>query len=250
VTQPQDESHYSYSIYADQKFAEQFDQSHFGGPIGRLVFEAQEQVLVEFLGDLQNVSLLDVGTGTGRAALAFAQRGAHVTGVDSSPEMLKVAATHASDLGVAVDFRTGDAHALAFPDRTFDLTVSLRMLMHTPDWRRCLGELCRVSRRQVLFDYPPTTSASTLQVGMRRVQRLFGRRVETYHVLGNGEVRSVLAANGFRIAKIHRQFVLPIALHKLVGSPRFTRTSERFLSVIGLLRIFGAPVTILAERIP
>jgi len=249
VTQPQDESHYSYSIYADPNFAEQFDQSHFGGSIGKLVFEAQEHVLIDFLGDLQGVSLLDVGTGTGRAALAFAQRGAHVTGVDASPEMLKVAVAHALELGLAVKFQTGDAHALAFPDQSFDFAVSLRMLMHTPDWHRCLGELCRVSRRRVLFDYPPLTSTSTIQVGLRRVQKFFGRRVETYHVLSNGDVRSILTANGFKIVRTHRQFVLPIALHKLVGSPRFTKTSERILAAIGLLRVFGAPVTILAERV-
>jgi len=59
----------------------------------------------------------------------------------------------------------------------------------------------------------------------------------------------VLKANGYKIAKIHRQFVLPIALHKFVGSVRFTESSEKFLATIGLLKIFGAPVTILAERV-
>ena len=42
--------------------------------------------------------------------------------------------------------QVGDAHALDFPDRSFDVVVSLRVLMHTPNWRRCLAELCRVGR--------------------------------------------------------------------------------------------------------
>lgn len=242
------DEHYSYSMYADPNYAENFDKSHFGGSMGQYILEAQENVLVDFLGDLRDVSLLDVGAGTGRAALAFAQKGARVTGVDASPEMLKVAGVHASELGVAVKFQTGDAHALDFSDRSFDVAVSLRMLMHTPDWRRCLAELCRVSRKRVLFDYPPTTSASSIQVALRRAQKFFGRRVETYHVLGNSDVRSALAANRFKIVKIHKQFVLPIGLHKFVGSKKFTETSEKFLAAIGLLKIFGAPVTILAER--
>ena len=51
-------------------------------------------------------------------------------------------------------FAAGDAHALAFADRSFDAVVSLRVLMHTPDWRQCLAELCRVARERVVFDYP------------------------------------------------------------------------------------------------
>jgi hypothetical protein len=41
--------------------------------------------------------------------------------------------------------------------------------------------------------------------------------------------------------------VLPIALHKAVGSRRFTETTERWLTRVGLLRL-GSPVTIYAER--
>ena len=243
------DDHYSYAMYADPNYAENFDMSHFGGEMGRYILAAQENVLVDFLGDLKNVALLDVGTGTGRAALAFAQRGARVTGVDASPEMLKVAVAHAKEIGADVEFKTGAAHDLDFADRTFDVAVSLRMLMHTPDWRKCLSELCRVSKKRVLFDYPPSTSTSAVQVRLRRIQRFFGRQVETYHVLGNGDVRAVLNANGYKIIKIHKQFVLPIMLHKAMGSRRFTETSEKILAALGLLKLFGAPVTILAERI-
>jgi hypothetical protein len=42
--------------------------------------------------------------------------------------------------------------------------------------------------------------------------------------------------------------VLPIAFHKAVGSRRFTQWSERLLERIGLLKLFGSPVTLVAER--
>jgi hypothetical protein len=47
---------------------------------------------------------------------------------------------------------------------------------------------------------------------------------------------------------VQRQFVLPIALHKTVNSRRFTVNSEAFLERIGLLRVCGSPVTIVADR--
>jgi ubiquinone/menaquinone biosynthesis C-methylase UbiE len=83
--------HYSYSVYADPAMAEAFDTLRFSGPIGRLIAETQERVIAGFLEPVTGQTILDVGTGTGRAALALAVRGAHVTGVDASAEMLAVA---------------------------------------------------------------------------------------------------------------------------------------------------------------
>ena len=107
--------HYSYSVYADPAMAEAFDTMRFSGPIGRLIAETQERVVAAFLAPVKGRTILDVGTGTGRAALALAVRGATVTGVDASAEMLAVAERHARDAGIAVTFARGDAHGLAFP---------------------------------------------------------------------------------------------------------------------------------------
>jgi SAM-dependent methyltransferase len=241
-------AHYSYSIYADSAIAGQFDDSHFGGPVGRLIVEMQEHVLLDFLGDPRPLTALDVGTGTGRAAFAMTQGGVRVTGADASREMLKVAGRRSAENGLAVVFLPGDAHALPFADRSFDVVVSLRMLMHTPDWRRCLAEMCRVARRRLIFDYPPLISFAALQTASRKAAQLVGRRVEAYHVLRTGAVCSILHANGFEVVKMDRQFVLPIAFHKWIGSTRFTANSERVLAAMGLLRGLGSPVTILAEK--
>jgi hypothetical protein len=45
--------HYSYEAYADPKMAASFDAKRFGGPIGQLLLEEQERVLLEALGDLR-----------------------------------------------------------------------------------------------------------------------------------------------------------------------------------------------------
>ena len=57
-----------------------------------------------------------------------------------------------------------------------------------------------------------------------------------------------VARAGFRVRSVHRQFVLPIALHKGIGSPRFTTASRVVFERLGLLRLFGSPVTLVAER--
>jgi len=243
-----DKSHYSYSHYANADVAAGFDALRFGGPIGELLAETQERVITDFLAPLDGLHVLDVGTGSGRAAIALATRGARVTGVDASREMLDVARTRASEAGANVRFEAGDAHALPFADQSFDAAVSLRVLMHTPDWSQALGELCRVSRRRVVFDYPSARSFAALQAGARRVAAALGAKTEAYRVFRPVRIRTALAARGFRIAQVHRQFVLPIAVHKAVGSRAFSETSERVLAAVGLNAAFGSPITIVAER--
>jgi 2-polyprenyl-3-methyl-5-hydroxy-6-metoxy-1,4-benzoquinol methylase len=240
--------HYSYTVYADPQTARTFDDRRFGGPIGELVAESQATVLLRMAGDVRGRRVLDVGTGTGRAALLLSKAGAEVTGVDASEQMLAVARERARSAGRTITFIHRDAHTLEFPDRSFDVSVSLRMLMHSPRWRAALSELCRVSARRVVFDYPSSRSAALLQSLSRRLASQLGARTEPYRVLSDRHIIAALSAAGFRVTERHRQFVLPIALHKAIGSRRLTTSVEGGLERAGLLRLFGSPVTVVAER--
>ena len=163
------------TIMTDPAMADRFDAMRFSGPIGTLLAEEQDRVIASFLGPLAGRTVLDVGTGTGRAAIGLARRGARVTGLDASAEMLRVARARAAEAGVDAAFEVGDAHQLAYGDRAFHCAVSLRVLMHTPDWRRCLAELCRVAGDRVVFDYPSAVSAAALQAGWRWALAAAGR---------------------------------------------------------------------------
>ena len=145
-------------------------------------------------------------------------------------------------------FMTGDAHALDFPDRRFDAVVCFRVLMHAPDWRRCVAELCRVADRLVIVDYPSATSVALFEALGRRVAHALGGRTEPYRVFSPASIRDAFGRSGFKIRSMHRQFVLPIAVHKAIGSRRFTIATEHLLDRAGLLKPFGSPVTLVAER--
>lgn len=90
-------------------------------------------------------SLLDVGCGTGSLALTAAAHfpGARVVGVDVASTFLAQARTHASR--PEVTFIEGDAHALPFPDASFDAVLSLLALNFLADPVQAAREMRRVT---------------------------------------------------------------------------------------------------------
>ena len=93
--------------------------------------------------------LLDVGCGTGEAALALAQDlgvGGEVVGVDVSESMLRIARSKAGAARCRVRFTLGDACSLDEPDDAFDVARSERTLQWLADPAAAVREMVRVVR--------------------------------------------------------------------------------------------------------
>lgn len=90
---------------------------------------------------LSGATLIDLACGTGSAALAAAGRGARVTGLDITPELVDIAAGRSG--ADAVDWRTGDAADTGLPEGSFDVAVSnMGIIFVDPD--RQVREITRL----------------------------------------------------------------------------------------------------------
>jgi len=96
-------------------------------------------------------TLLDVGCGAGFLTNRMAQEGFQVTGVDLSPESLKVAARYDTTKGV--NYVTANACHLPFPDASFDVVTTLDFLEHVPNPADVVKECARVLKPGGLFFY-------------------------------------------------------------------------------------------------
>ena len=88
--------------------------------------------------------VLDVGCGTGPVAVTAARRGAKVTGLDLTPELLEHAKENSKVAEVEVEWRQGDAEALPFEDATFDVVVSQFGHIFAPRPEVAVKEMLRV----------------------------------------------------------------------------------------------------------
>jgi len=103
--------------------------------------------LVSFAEIKPGASVLDVGCGTGVVGLTAARRGARVTGVDLTPELIAHAKENSELMGVAADWRQGDAEELPLPDASFDVVVSQFGHMFAPRPDVAVREMLRVLKR-------------------------------------------------------------------------------------------------------
>lgn len=134
--------------------------------------------------------VLDLGTGTGKALPALADRfpEAEIIGLDLTPAMLRVAdrrprgsADHAGPVLVCAD-----AARLPFPDQSVDLVFSSLAIHWSPVLDAVLAEVRRVLRHPGLFTF--TTPGPESYRELRRAWRVVD---EAPHVLPFPEMRAL-----------------------------------------------------------
>lgn len=144
-----DQAYYSLSQRVYSAFAPFYDLVTF--PFGRLRCE-----VVRLVAAHRDASVLDVATGTGAQALAFAEKCRRVVGIDLSARMLRVA--RRKDRRSRVRLVQADAVALPFADGRFDVSCVSFALHEMPlnIRRQVVREMARVTRpggTVVVVDY-------------------------------------------------------------------------------------------------
>ena len=136
------------------------------------------QVVVDRAAPAAGERVVDVGCGTGNAALLAAERGAHVTGVDPAARLLEVARGRAAARDLDARFALGEAAALPLPDGEADVVLSVFGVIFAPDPAAAAAEMARVSApagRIVLSAWVPAGAIhDATQVAQDAVRRAVG----------------------------------------------------------------------------
>ncbi|MBS1302291.1 magnesium protoporphyrin IX methyltransferase [Loktanella sp. SALINAS62] len=132
--------------------------------------QMRDLLLAQLPTDLTGARVLDAGCGTGAAAVALAERGAQVVGVDISPALIDIANRRMPDhVAGRISFVAGDMTAM---DGTFDFAVAMDSLIYYT-----AEEVARILDRAPVTDTFAFTLAprTPLLMTMFRVGKLFPR---------------------------------------------------------------------------
>ncbi len=151
--------------YFDRTAAAAWERLTSDAPVGRVRAtvragrDRMRGILLDWLPqDMQGLTLLDAGAGTGSLAIIAAERGARVTAVDISATLLEVAHERTPDaLRDRIDYRAGDM--LAAEGGPFDYVVAMDSLIHYEinDMLDAIAALAGNARNGVLTTFAPRT---------------------------------------------------------------------------------------------
>ncbi|HEU4930051.1 MAG TPA: bifunctional demethylmenaquinone methyltransferase/2-methoxy-6-polyprenyl-1,4-benzoquinol methylase UbiE [Candidatus Krumholzibacteria bacterium] len=183
------------------------------------------QSLVYYSHPHESDDVLDVATGTGDVAIAFAEhsRASQIAGVDLSDGMLGVARDKIARLGLQerIALRVGDALDLPYSDGSFDIVTIAFGLRNLPDYQRGVNEMARVLKprgRAVILEFLPPRGVALLayRAYLSTILPLTGRLIsgspQAYRYLASSvrqfisedEIRSLLHNAGLSLVVSRR----------------------------------------------
>jgi SAM-dependent methyltransferase len=233
---------------ADVESSSELYARRFAGPVGQWFLELQARLTLECLRGLPpGAKVLDVGGGHAQLAPPLVDAGYQVTVVGSDPSC-GLRLTSLASAG-RCRFEVADLLALPYADEAFDAVVCYQLLAHSIDWRRLVGELCRVARHRAVVDYPARRSVNVASEALFRIKNSIERgTTRPFALYGRAEVAGAFAASGFQVTEERPQFFLPMALYRLAGSAGLARTAEGLARSVGVTGLLGSPVIARADR--
>jgi 2-polyprenyl-3-methyl-5-hydroxy-6-metoxy-1,4-benzoquinol methylase len=152
-------------------------------------------------GDVKGKSVCDLGCGTGRYVIAYAQSGARrVLGIDGAPNMIKHATALIEQAGVAGRAEAREITILDCPQlEVFDITISVGVFDYTHDARPFLKRIRTITGDRFLATFPRLW---TWRMPIRRARlRVLGCPVYFYTTK---QINSLFTGAGFACRRIDR----------------------------------------------
>ncbi|MGC2635932.1 MAG: class I SAM-dependent methyltransferase [Acidobacteriaceae bacterium] len=178
-------------------------------------------------------SVLEVAPGPGYFCIELAKLGRqHVTGVDLSQDMVKIARRKAAEAGVTVEFEQGNSSSLPFPRETFDFLLCRAAFKNFAQPVRALEEMHRVLKpggAALIIDLRrgaswPEVSRAVDGMGLGAVNRAITKLTFRFMLLKNAYAREHLeqmaAQTSFGTATITESGIgMEVVLCKGTGRP-------------------------------
>jgi 2-polyprenyl-3-methyl-5-hydroxy-6-metoxy-1,4-benzoquinol methylase len=232
---------------ADIETASEGYAQRFAGPIGKWMLSRQTGIVLDLLADHPGVDVLDVGGGHAQLARPLVDAGFSVSVHGSAPEC----AARVADLVAAgaCRFVCTPMFELPVADTSVDTVLCFRLLTHCEAWPQLVAELCRVTKRSIIIDYPTSQSLNAISSGLFGFKKKLEGNTRTWMLFRHSDIEDAFQQHGFRCKQLKKQFFLPMVLHRVLRCPPLSQFLEGICRCLGLTRLWGSPVIMELQRI-
>lgn len=156
---------------------------------------------------LDGLALLDIGCGGGLLCEPMTRLGAAVTGIDASETNIGVAATHAEEMGLGIDYRATTAEALLAEGTRFDAVLNMEVVEHVADvdaFMRASCDLVKPGGVMVVSTLNRTVKSLMLaKIGVEYVLRWLPRGTHDWRkFLKPAELTRAIRGGGMQVQEI------------------------------------------------
>jgi SAM-dependent methyltransferase len=218
----------------------------FAGAVGKYFLEVQAEATLELLRPWPGASVVDFGGGHGQVTGPLVDAGYRVTVLGSCPACERRVRRWTGE-GRA-RFASADLLHAPYPDRSFDVALSYRLLPHVRDWGSLVSELTRLARTAVVVDYPTSRSVNAIAGWLFGLKKGVEGDTRPFTVFRDADIEEAFGRAGFDATARRAQFLFPMAFHRAARSAGLARALEATGGALGLRRRFGSPVILRLER--
>jgi len=170
------------------------------------------------LGDIHDRVVLDLGCGSWEEAIPLRQRGAHVIGIDISPDLISLAQQRVQRYGLQADLRVGSAYNTELPDKSVDVIFCMALLHHL-EIVRAKNEMLRILKPTglIIVQEPIRLSWS-----MKQLRRLFPKGEDVSdgeYPLNSQQLHELVDGLQLLVSRNFRTPLVPVLLRAFHGPP-------------------------------
>ncbi len=214
----------------------------FSGEWGKYLLSRQEKLVADCLPKGHEQTLLSVGGGHAQLANLYTRRSFEISVYGSEGASVELLVPY------DIQYQSGNILSLPYQNEAFDVVVAIRLLTHLVDWPKMIEEMCRVSKGQIIIEYPSARSLNIISPLLFKLKRKIETDTRTFRLFNESEIRAELARHGYQVEFRRGQFFFPLVVHRVLKSHWLLRGLESLLALVRLSHLFGSPVILSARK--
>ncbi|MFX1456434.1 MAG: class I SAM-dependent methyltransferase [Promethearchaeota archaeon] len=195
-------------------------------------FKIANLKLKHILGEVKNKRILDVGCGVGTLSFYLAQKGAVVTGIDLSENLIDYCKERSKKLRLSIDFRVMNAQIPDFDEDFFDIILGSRIIHHLPNLNLFFNQCKQLLKKEGFIAFIEPLKKNPI-VQLNRKYFAPKERTEHEHPLYISDIINVGKIFG---NLEHYEFFLlsPLAMYfsRFINKPYIFKIAYKFLNLI------------------